>query len=227
MKKAGKILLGVIGSLLGLCLILFLIYKFCLDPHRGVDPYIVNAKPLDQELTAEQVREDMDYVLKRLRERHPAWLEDENARVEELENCYQAECEKISSGEKTTYTVLDEWRILAGILNKLHDGHTSVQARYEDYHELDCKADFAAYGFPVRINGEPIEDIYDRFLNLFFYETDSYADNYFYDNLIFREHYLKLWGIETSPDVTFTYLTPEGEMEMTYPWFSVNLQASN
>jgi hypothetical protein len=89
--KALKILIGIICGILGLAAILFGIYKLAIDPHRGVNSGSVETLSLDEMITADQAIEDIDYVMAMYRERHPAWLEDGNTRVADVERQYQEE----------------------------------------------------------------------------------------------------------------------------------------
>ena len=87
-RKIIKIILGIIGGILLSCAVVFAIYKLAIDPHRGVNHSAVESLPLDEMITTAQAVEDIDYVMKMFRDRHPAWLEEGNTRVADVENCY-------------------------------------------------------------------------------------------------------------------------------------------
>lgn len=213
-KKKKKILIILLATLPVLVASVFLYYKFCMDPYRGTNFDYVESLPLETSLTAEQVAEDIDYVMKMLKTRHPAWLEDDNQRVKDVEVQYELEMEQIR--DEVSLSVLEELQIINRIMNRLHDGHTCVYAECEDARYIYDYTELWEYGTPIKINGEPTKDILDRFLDLFQYEREEYAVRLFEDSIIISEQDMKLLGIETSNGVTFTYDTDEGEKEYHY-----------
>ena len=213
-KKKKKILIILLVTLPVLAVGVFLYYKFCMDPYRGTNFDYVESLPLETSLTAEQVSEDIDYVMKRLKTRHPAWLEDDNQRVKDVEAQYELEMEQIR--DKASLSVLEELQIISRIMNRLHDGHTCVYAEREDSLYIHDFTELWEYGTPIKINGEPTKDILDRFLGLYQYEREEYAVRVFEDNVIYSEQDMKLLDIDTSHGVTFTYDTDEGEKEYHY-----------
>jgi hypothetical protein len=107
------------------------IYQLLINPYRETTNEYVTTLPLETELTKKQVLKDIDYVIGKLRGRHPAWLEEENKRVDAVEAKYSDERKMINDDEKNSYTVLEEWQILSRIMNQLYDGHSRVNC-YSD-----------------------------------------------------------------------------------------------
>ncbi len=223
MKKCFKILLGIAIGIVCLSLTAFLVWRFFFDPYRGTDYDFTEARSLEDTLSTEEVRKDMDFVMRMLRERHPAWLEADNANVDLVEQCFQEEYDELINSSTKSYTVLDEWKLIAGFMTLLHDGHSGIYPRYETYQVLDAAKDVEQFGIPLRINGESTDELFGRFLDLFFYETESYAYNRFYDEFMYQKMFLQFCGVNTDGPVTFTYATADGERDITYPWVSSDL----
>ncbi|MCR4648967.1 MAG: hypothetical protein K5776_07815 [Lachnospiraceae bacterium] len=169
---------------------------------------------MDSVLTEKQVREDIDYTMKKIRERHPAWLEEKNDHVDAVEAKYLEEIANLSSYDEIT--VLDEWRIISRIMHEMYDGHTSVFARSGNFRYINDFSLLKEYGFPKSINGENSEDVFQKFLSVYQYETESYAEGIFVNNVIINETYLTWIGLDVSNGVDFVFETPEGDEEIHY-----------
>ena len=76
-----KLIFGVIAAC-AVVLVLggFIYYKLCMDPYRGTVKNREYSKELDAVLPAEEALEDLEYMMERFRNHHPAWLEDDNQR---------------------------------------------------------------------------------------------------------------------------------------------------
>ena len=81
------------------------IYQLLINPYRETTNEYVTTLPLETELTKKQILGDIDYVIGKLRERHPAWLEKENKRVDAVEAKYSDMRKMINDDEKNSYTV--------------------------------------------------------------------------------------------------------------------------
>lgn len=193
----------------------FLIYQLVFNPYRGTTDKHVEPLPLEASLTEKQVLKDMDYTIKTIRSHHPAWLEKDNEKVQAVEEAYKNECRKLREDGTDSYTTLDEWRILSGIINKLHDGHTGVLYKSDSNCYIDDVTQVEKYGVPVEINGNPSDQLLKDFMGLFSYEGDEYARGIFRD-IIQNEAYLKLLGVDTTDGVTFTFATEEGNKDYHY-----------
>ena len=136
-RKIIKIILGILGGILLSCAVVFAIYKLAIDPHRDVNHSAVESLPLDEMITTAQAIEDIDYVMKMFRDRHPAWLEEGNTRVADVENCYIEEIGELKSSGKAEISVLEEWQIISRIMHCLYDGHSTVYSNRSDVKYLE------------------------------------------------------------------------------------------
>ena len=208
--KALKILIGIICGILGLAAILFGIYKLAIDPHRGVNSGSVETLSLDEMITADQAIEDIDYVMAMYRERHPAWLEDGNTRVADVEKQYQEEVGNIRNSGISEISVLEEWQMISRIMHCLYDGHSNVYSLNSNTRYVEDFSMLRTYGPPVMIDGRSYEDVLNDFCGVFQYETESYAQAVFDSNVICNEDYLRWTGVDTSDGVDMVFDTGDG-----------------
>ncbi|MBR5114826.1 MAG: hypothetical protein IK101_05970 [Oscillospiraceae bacterium] len=220
MKKGIKALLTAVCAVIAAALVLFGAYKLWFDPYRGTFSGGEPTLGLDTVLSREQAREDVDRVMKMLRSRHPAWLEKDNARAAATEERYLAETELIDASEDGV-TVLEEWRAVSRILHELGDGHTQVWASPAATLYLDDFGLLRQYGVPVKINGEPTEDVFGRFCELYQYETEEYARAIFEANVLISKTYLTWIGVDTTDGVVFTYEAASGELDREHKFVTL------
>ena len=220
MKKGIKALITALGVLIAAALVLFGAYKLWFDPYRGTFSGGEPTLALDTVLSREQAREDVDDVMKKLRSRHPAWLEKDNARAAATEARYLAETELIDASESGV-TVLEEWRAVSRILHDLGDGHTQVWASPAAALYIDDLGLLRQYGVPVKINGEPTEAVFGRFCELYQYETEDYARAIFEANVLVSKTYLTWIGVDTTDGVVFTYEAASGELDRAHKFVTL------
>lgn len=206
-KKA----LAIIGSIFGVLLCLFLVYKFTLDPMRGAPNRMENTMGLDETLTAEEALEDIDYVMKIVSSRHPAWLEKTDA-SKAVDKAYLEERVKFQDG----MTVLEEWQAIGRMLHELYDGHTGVYEKYDDNTYLNDFSDLQGDNKILAINDEPLEKIRERFLSVYQYEIPEFGENVFNRSVIVNETYLRLAGVDTSEGALYTIETPDEVTNIYY-----------
>ena len=210
-RKTIKIILGIIGGILLSCAVVFAIYKLAIDPHRGVNHSAVESLPLDEMITTAQAVEDIDYVMKMFRDRHPAWLEEGNTRVADVENCYIEEIGELKASGNGEISVLEEWQIISRIMHCLYDGHSAVYSNRSDTRYLEDFSMIRSYGLPISINGKAYDDVLQDFCSVYQYETESYAQAVFNANVLVNENYLRWTGIDTSEGVDMVFDTGDGE----------------
>ena len=215
MKRGFRVFLIIVAVLAVVFVTVFFGYKKWFDPHRGVIRGFAESKSLDDTLTLDEVKEDLNFTIKMLRERHPAWLEKKNEKVDALEAKYKEELAKLEESGKDSFTVLEEWQIIGSILHVMGDGHTTVRANTATPLYLEDNTQINAYGLPVKINGEPTDDVYEGFKSHFSYELEGFVKNNF-ENAIVYEYYLKWAGVDTSEGVTYTFETEEGPKDYHY-----------
>lgn len=170
------------------------------NPYFGTVNNFETAKSFNETLTEKQAKRDLDYVIKRLRERHPAWFEDDNDTAEKAEAIYNEEYNKI----KGQQTVLSVWQATSRICSVIVDAHTNVHYINTDKFINDL-TDVNTYGYPVSINGMKTSALFERSKCLFSYETENYLKKLVYSSYLYAESSLNLLGIDTTNGVDFVY----------------------
>jgi hypothetical protein len=130
-----------------------------------------------------------------------------------VEHQYQAEVEQL--GDQVT--VLELWQASGRIAAALEDGHTWVT--WNDPNTplyIDSFKQLDDYGAPIAINDVPISEILNNFLTLIPVESQSYAEDTFFENVITSESFLTFSGVDTSDGVFMTFQTDEGEQTFHY-----------
>lgn len=208
-KKAIQICGIVLGMLLILGASLYGYYKLCMDPYRGTVQNFAASMEMDKMLSGEEAKADLDYLMERLRERHPAWLDGSGKDV-----LVEAQYEKELAAIGDKISVLELYQSASRITAALHDGHTYVnwypdgQTRYID--------DFTVirdYGTPLTIDGIPSEEVLAAYKEVFSYEVDYYAEAQFWENVILYEPSLQLCGVDTSDGIVMTFNAEGTEAE--------------
>jgi hypothetical protein len=214
MKKLLKIV-GVFIITFGL---LYGVYQLFLNPYRNVvtREAWIETMELDNMLTKKQAKEDLDFVMKRLKERHPAFIK---TIPEAVNTQYEVEIDNL----KDNVSVLDVWRSIARIFHKLGDGHTSVRYYTTDYNILPYTFDGELIS---AIDGISKEELYKTFSNQFSYELESYAEAVF-NSIINTEEYLAFVGVNTSDGVDITYTRNGEELVEHYDFVPTSQLAKN
>lgn len=217
MKKKFKILLIILLSIAIISLSFFFMENYIFDPHRGVVTNFENSAPLSQTLSKKEALEDFDYAFKKLKYRHPIWLE----KTEEAEyfrnlltSKYRENRTFLASKENISVTEL--FQQLAELYALLHDGHTRVEFSSDSLKEIDDYTPFFAYGNPVAVNGIDTEQLYQLYKTRCSYEVDTFIKNYFFSSYIFREDILSLVGIDASTSLVYTYKTKDGYEDFSH-----------
>lgn len=167
---------------------------------------------LDIVLTREQALEDMEFMLKCFRERHPSAVKGVPANI-------QAQYDREIGAFGDEVTVLELYQASCRVLSLMNDGHTRVEARnvpvmFNVTEGVKFKGDPEnLFLYTVSPNGEeqkggklisidqvPVETLYQRFLSITSTEMESYAQNRFARQL-FGEGTMLLLGIDTSDGV--------------------------
>ena len=214
-KTILKRLLKLIIVIVIIALVAYLGYQLFVNPYRGTAKKYIASLPLESELTEKQVLKDIDYTIGKLRERHPAWLEDENKNAAVVEDAYKSERQQVIDDGVDAYTVLDEWRIIGRIMHQLYDGHSRISYMDDEAYYIDDFTQLNTLGLPTEINGLPMESLIDDYLEIYQYEREEYARACM-DYFVEKESYLKWVGVDTSDGVTFTYDTEDGKKDYHY-----------
>lgn len=220
MKKK-KIIIITLFVFLFVCGGLFTAFKLFFDPYRGT----VSAgeweltSALDEVLTKNQAVSEIDFILKRLEERHPACMDGIPQLVLE-----QTRIEKENMSEQVT--VLQLWQMSSRILAKMSDGHTSVEPLLKQGNNLPISFRFDKEklyvingefdGYEVtHIGGISTDELYRTFLSQFSYELEEYASTHF-ANLCQSSNYLAFLNIDVSGSVQIDFETPNGKVSQEF-----------
>lgn len=211
-KKVFKSIGIILALLLILMAALYGYYKLCMDPYRGTVREIAASKDLDEMLSGEEAREDLAYLMERLRERHPAWL-DGSGKDASVEKQYEKELAALGD----EISVLAFYQMASRITAALHDGHTYVhwqaggEARY-----IDDFTVLQTYGRPLTIDGVPSGEVLAAYKEVFSYEAEYYAEAQFWGNVIRYEPSLRLCGVDTSDGVVMGFDDEGTEVEWSF-----------
>ncbi len=215
-SKTKKVILGILAAIVVLAAAAAGVWFLALNPYRGTVKDTKATLALDTVLTKEQVREDIDYVMEMFRERHPAWLDEGNEGVANVETQYLEELEFLGSMADDEVTVLAEWQMISRIMHELYDGHSTVYASYNENLFINDLTQFYEYGFPVKIGDLTYDEALDRFKAVYQYEMDSFAELMFQKRILVIESYLRWIGYDTSEGIDMTFDTGDGEEVFHY-----------
>ena len=225
MKKK-KIIIIILCVILFVCGGLFTAFKLFFDPYRGTvsDGEWKLTSALDEVLTKNQAVSEIDFILQRLKERHPACIDEIPQPVLE-----QARIEKENIPEQVT--VLQLWQMSSRILAKMNDAHTSVEVLLEQGNYLPISFRFDKERLYVtngefngcevtHIGGISTDELYRTFLSQFSYELEEYASTHF-SNLCQSNNYLAFLNIDVSGSVQIDFETPDGKASQEFKFFGL------
>ncbi|MDR2559444.1 MAG: hypothetical protein LBC86_07885 [Oscillospiraceae bacterium] len=198
------------------------VYSFLFNPFRGTVCEPVPTVDLSDILTRDEAIADIDYILKRLKSRHPACMNGIPEAVTE-----QSRIEKENLPEEVT--ALQLWQAASRILAVMNDAHTGIAPFYESYNyyfppfyfrfadgALYCaKGEFEGSAV-ISIGGVPVDDLYRTFKSQFWYEREEYADYFFTYAACRWQHWLAFLNADVSEQVTVVLETPHGEVSKEY-----------
>lgn len=212
--KAGLIIVVI---LLFSAAALYGYYKLCMDPYRGTVKEMTPSLNLNETLSKGDALEDLAYLMKCLRERHPAWLDGSGKDVL-AEKQYEKELASIGN----QISVLELWQSASRIAAALHDGHTFINWYGNEYRYIDDFTAIRTCGRPLTINGIPSEDVLAAYREVFSYETDYYAEASFWQNVIIGEETLQLCGIDTSDGVVMSFNVDGTDSELHFDFVTLD-----
>ena len=181
-------------------------WRMWFDPYRGTVSTFKQSEKLDTFLGGMQAAEDLEFIVNRLRERHPACV---SGLPPAVQKAYEREYAELS--ESTEVTVLSLWQSASRVLAQLNDAHTRAQPYYENTktlpllfswegHQLICSGgEFDGYTVNM-IGGVSVTQLYERFQRMFSYELDAWARHAFASR-INRSDYLAFVGIDIGQEV--------------------------
>lgn len=194
-------------SILAICIYAY--YQFQMNPYRKTAETFEVSESLDRLLSEEEVLSDLSYFMDCLRSRHPAWLDNSGK-----DKAAEVKYEKMAKSIDAPMTVLELYQMTSEIAAVLHDGHTNVGwYNEEESRYINDFTPLQTYGKPVTINGISAEEIFERFKNIYSYETEEYAELKFYSSAIISEAYMKLCGIDTSAGIDMCFNDGHAQIE--------------
>lgn len=228
LRKSQKILLTIFGAVLALAAMLYAVYALTINPYRGVKwehlEAIVNgytpfpSEPLDAVLTRKQAREDLDFTIRHLRSRHPAWKIDKEL-AEQVEAAYRDTRDSLPE----EMTVMELWQEIGTVLAVLHDGHTRVAATPKHYLYLSDETQLEQYGAPIAVDGIPTEQAFQTAKQRMPYEREESAYHNWTKHWLRMRHYAAYSGIDISDGIDLTFETEHGPETFHYGYVTPNL----
>ncbi len=197
-----------------------LYYKLCMDPYRGTVKNREYSKELDEMLSVEEALEDLEYMMERFRNHHPAWLEEGNAGVAAVESQYETEVMAMEAVQGEI-SVLELYRAASRIAAKMHDGHTYPYWNGEEKLYIHDFTQINEYGAPLTIDGVTFSGLLEAYKQVAAYELDFYVENQFESQVIINEYMLRLCGVDTSDGVTMTFENGAGTEEYHYDFVPI------
>lgn len=212
MKKAGKKILCIGAGILVAAGLVYGGYKQFVDPRREVVSAMKESIFLKDQMTKAEAKEDLKYLMDKLRKFHPAWSDDTKDMTERVEEQYQTELADLND----TMTMLEFWQAASRIIHQMSDAHTRVStSRLDGEYRYRIADDGIQVSNILAVNGEPMEEIRDRFLSLWPYELESYGIVRFEKYIVYQE-YMELAGVDTANRVEITYLLNGEEVTKHY-----------
>ncbi|HWT27106.1 MAG TPA: S41 family peptidase [Mobilitalea sp.] len=198
---------------------LYVTYKLYFNPYRGTVKTVAKSESLSEVLTKEQAMEDISFIMSKLKERHPACMEEIPAEV-------KAQYDKEISKFNDDVSILTLWQAASRILSKMKDAHTNVNYYGADTTRLPltfvldagilyCSGDSFSNYIVEAINTIPWQDLYHIYLTQFSYELENYAGYNFAAKLPYKL-YLQFIGVDTSSDIDITFLVDNKEKAAIY-----------
>ncbi len=203
------------NSLVGLSFFMGLTNCANITASANMPAYISQSKVENQsvnfEITKKQALEDINYVLKVIKDNHASSVEKI---PDEVIKQSKIEIENL----KGNVTIVEEWRIISRILSKLHDAHTRVlspeflnkrlpfDTKY-DCGKIICETGNYKNCEIIAINDISIQELYKNFQNHFSYEIEEWTEHNFFETPsdFIPEWKLALCGIDTSKTVKVSF----------------------
>ncbi len=187
-------------------------------------------KQVVEYFTKQQVIEDIDYVMNKVKNSHVGCINgipDEVLKQKELE---------IKNLSESTSSV-EEWRIISSILAKLHDAHTTIlppaflygkrlpfDIEYLD-NKIFCRSGEFKDSEITEINGVKISDLYEKFKLHYSYEIEEWVDfNFFRSTPFFEQYNLAKAGIDTFKPVEISFKTDKGIAKQKFEFIQIEVK---
>ncbi|MBR3102834.1 MAG: hypothetical protein IKH46_03340 [Lachnospiraceae bacterium] len=160
----------------------------------------------DRMISRKEALEDFDYAMKYLNRVHPLTMDGMSPEVEA-----KAEQARKNLSEQESVPTYELSREIESVFALLGDGHTHSDEEYAEPHYLKYNYEMRQAGYTlVGINGERFEDFLKNHPGLVSYETESYGIRLLKSRISTLEG-LRYLGIDTDGEITFDYISKDGE----------------
>lgn len=170
-----------------------------------------SSESTSETLTKEQAKEDIDYLYNSITDTHPLFVNKDNQVVKQFDEKYS----DIKDSITEDMTAFDLYKKSTELIAVLHDGHTNIF--YNGTKKfIDDKSELSQYGMPVKINGESIGDIFEKYKQHNSFEFDFFAEKCFKATGAFNDMDLKLADVDVSDGATYTFIVNGEEKDFHY-----------
>ncbi|MBE5962193.1 MAG: hypothetical protein E7256_12575 [Lachnospiraceae bacterium] len=212
MRKAGKRMLYIGAGIIVLTGLLYTGYQKFVDPRRDAVSAMKESISLTDTMTKAEAKEDLNYLMDKLRKFHPAWSDDTKNMTKQVEEQYQMELTNLDD----TMSMLELWQAASRIVHQMSDAHTRVStSRLDGEYRYRVAEDGITVSDMIAVNKEPMDEIKKRFLSLWPYELESYGIVRFEKYIVYQE-YMELAGVDTTNGVDITYRLDGEEVTKHY-----------
>lgn len=189
-------------------LIIILGAYYYISPYRGTVNKFTNSLPIDEKVNRDDAVQDINYMIKQIKDKHFSAV---NGVPEKVQAQYETELNNLSY-EPTTMEI---WRACSRILNKLSDGHSTINYIGGDIAQLDvefqkeetglyCKLKDGTIKKVNKINNISTDDLYKTFLEQFSFDNSYYARANF-ESYLRKPITLSLLGINANKEVKLEF----------------------
>lgn len=180
-----------------------------INPYWGSVSPAGPTKSPDADLTYEEAKNDLDYMMKYLGKVHPACI---GSIPEKITAAYESEIGRLP--DRTS--VVGLWQAASRILSVLGDSHTSVYPVFEQHYMLYTKENRDLHYTLTAVNGIDTDDLFESNKNLYSYELESWG-RYLFGNHLSSKEGLAFLGIGIEDGAEFTYTDAQGNsVSFTY-----------
>lgn len=203
LSKKKKIIISLAAAITVAVIVLVSVltwyFAFFTNPYSGTNYNPPLSRQLNETLSQADAKTDLDFLINKLRTKHPAWLEEDKTLRDTVETIYENERQKINGDVR----VLQLWQAASKITSALHDAHTNVQ--YNDYDlYIESLKEIKELGIPEFINGISTKSLYECSKEILSYESEAYGE-YLFENTFYAKSKLELFGVDTSNGIDLKF----------------------
>lgn len=206
-SKGKKILKFIVTSITLVNILAMLFLSYC-NPYWNSmkNKWYLDTKRYDYELSYDEEKEDIDYVMHYLKKDHPLFIEE---LPDEVNASYDSAIKDLKDADKIDVILLN--RKIQSILTILGDAHTCSYPFYEEVHYLKDKKYREENGeILIKVNGIELSELFKEKSDLYSYEVESWGMVQLEQDLSTLQG-LYLLGINLDNGVTYTYVDKNNE----------------